>query len=151
MDERSQNITRLLLDWRTGDGFALNQLIPLVQTELKRLARNYVRRQRVGHTVQTTALVNEAFIRLVDWTLDGRITYDAYENNRLSIWIADSDGKNATQFTPADSDNSETKVSGDGRFIALTSRRAGFNRVAVIRQKTTTDAVLLSTAGNAAN
>lgn len=64
MDERSQNIIRLLLDWRAGDGLALDQLIPLVQTELKRLARNYVRRQRVGHTVQTTALVNEALFAL---------------------------------------------------------------------------------------
>lgn len=66
MDQKPENITRLLLDWRAGDRLAFDQLIPLVQTELKRLARNYMRRQRVGHTLQTTALVNEAFIRLVD-------------------------------------------------------------------------------------
>lgn len=65
MDEK-KDITRLLLDWRAGDRAALDELVPLVQSELKRLARNYMRRQRVGHTLQTTALVNEAFIRLVD-------------------------------------------------------------------------------------
>ncbi len=67
--------------------------------------------------------------QVVDWTPDGRIVYDAYENSRLSILIADADGKNATQLTPSDSDNSEPKVSGDGRFIAFTSRRAGFNQI----------------------
>ncbi len=66
MDQKPENITRLLLDWRAGDRLAFDELVPLVQSELKRLARNYMRRQRVGHTLQTTALVNEAFIRLVD-------------------------------------------------------------------------------------
>lgn len=66
MDQKPENITKLLLDWRAGDRLAFDELVPLVQTELKRLARNYMRRQRVGHTLQTTALVNEAFIRLVD-------------------------------------------------------------------------------------
>ncbi|MBL8125386.1 MAG: sigma-70 family RNA polymerase sigma factor [Pyrinomonadaceae bacterium] len=59
-------ITQLLLAWRKGERSALDELIPLVQTELRRLARNYMRRQKVGHTLQTTALVNEAFVRLVD-------------------------------------------------------------------------------------
>lgn len=59
-------ITQLLLSWRKGERSALDELIPLVQTELRRLARNYMRRQKVGHTLQTTALVNEAFVRLVD-------------------------------------------------------------------------------------
>jgi RNA polymerase sigma-70 factor (ECF subfamily) len=65
-DNGSNQITRLLLDWRAGDRNALDELVPLVQTELRRLARNYMRRQKAGHTLQTTALVNEAFIRLVD-------------------------------------------------------------------------------------
>jgi RNA polymerase sigma factor (TIGR02999 family) len=59
-------ITQLLLAWRQGEKSALDELIPLVQTELKRIARNYMRRQSPGHTLQTTALVNEAFLRLVD-------------------------------------------------------------------------------------
>ena len=59
-------ITQLLLAWRKGERSALEELIPLVQTELRRIARNYMRRQNPGHTLQTTALVNEAFLRLVD-------------------------------------------------------------------------------------
>lgn len=59
-------ITQLLLAWRKGERSALDELIPLVQNELRRLARNYMRRQNAGHTLQTTALVNEAFLRLVD-------------------------------------------------------------------------------------
>ena len=59
-------VTQLLTDWRNGDAAALEELVPLVQTELKRLARAYLRRERQGHTLQTSALVNEAFLRLVD-------------------------------------------------------------------------------------
>jgi len=60
-------VTQLLLDWSDGDQEALNQLIPLVYQELKRLARHYMRRERAGHTLQTSALVNEAYIHLVDY------------------------------------------------------------------------------------
>ena len=59
-------ITELLLAWRAGERSALDELIPHVQAELKRIARNYMRRQKPDHTLQTTALVNEAFLRLVD-------------------------------------------------------------------------------------
>ena len=62
----SQEITQLLLAWREGDPAALEQLMPLVYNELRRLARAYMNRQRTGHTLQTTALVNEAYLRLVD-------------------------------------------------------------------------------------
>ncbi|MGD9630569.1 MAG: sigma-70 family RNA polymerase sigma factor [Pyrinomonadaceae bacterium] len=62
----SHQITQLLLAWRKGERSALDELIPLVQVELRRLARNYMRRQNADHTLQTTALVNEAFLRLVD-------------------------------------------------------------------------------------
>jgi RNA polymerase sigma factor (TIGR02999 family) len=61
-----QEVTQLLLAWSRGDGAALDQLIPLVSTELHRLAHHYMRRERSGHTLQTTALVNEAYVRLVD-------------------------------------------------------------------------------------
>ena len=61
-----QEVTQLLLAWSRGDRAALNQLIPLVSTELHRLAHHYMRRERTGHTLQTTALVNEAYVRLVD-------------------------------------------------------------------------------------
>ncbi|HTI43777.1 MAG TPA: sigma-70 family RNA polymerase sigma factor [Vicinamibacterales bacterium] len=62
----SHHITRLLVDWRNGDEAALEQLIPLVHDELRRLARRHMAHERVGHTLQATALVNEAYMRLID-------------------------------------------------------------------------------------
>ena len=67
--------------------------------------------------------------QFVDWTPDGRVVFDAIENDRLSIWIADADGKNAAQLTPGDTDNSGPRVSGDGRFIVFTSKRSGHNQI----------------------
>ncbi len=59
-------VTQWLLAWGQGDEGALAQLVPLVETELHRLAELYLRRERPGHTLQPTALVNEAFVRLID-------------------------------------------------------------------------------------
>jgi RNA polymerase sigma-70 factor (ECF subfamily) len=59
-------VTGLLLAWRQGDAEALERLIPTVESELRRLARRYLARERPGHTLQATALVNEAYLRLVD-------------------------------------------------------------------------------------
>ena len=59
-------ITQLLIRWNGGDQTALDQLMPLVYSELRRLANNYLRREKQGHTLQPTALVNEAYLRLVD-------------------------------------------------------------------------------------
>lgn len=64
--ESSQQITLLLLDWRNGNKEALDELMPIVYEELRRLAKYYMRGQRAGNTLQTTALVNEAYLRLVD-------------------------------------------------------------------------------------
>jgi len=61
-----EGITQLLVRWNGGDKTAMDQLMPLVQSELRRLAGNYLRRERPGHTLQPTALVNEAYLRLVD-------------------------------------------------------------------------------------
>ena len=63
-----REVTRLLVAWRDGDEAALARLMPLVYDELRRLARNYMRRERPGHTIQPTALVNEAYLRLVEQT-----------------------------------------------------------------------------------
>jgi len=63
----TQEITQLLVAWNSGDAAALEQLAPLVQTELHRLAKRYMAGERVGHLLQTTALVNEAYLRLIDW------------------------------------------------------------------------------------
>jgi len=59
-------ITDLLIDWSNGDQAALNRLMPLVYDELRRLASHYVRHERPGHTLQTTALVHEAYLKFVD-------------------------------------------------------------------------------------
>lgn len=61
-----KEITQLLIDWSGGDKAALNELMPLVYDELRRLAHHYMSQERPGHTMQTTALVNEAYLRLVD-------------------------------------------------------------------------------------
>ena len=66
MAPKSPEITVLLRAWNRGDTAALNQLTPLVYEELRRLARRYMRNERVGNTLQSTALVNEAYLRLVD-------------------------------------------------------------------------------------
>lgn len=63
----SPNITRLLTAWCDGDQKALNALAPVVQRELHRLAKWHMSGERPGHVLQTTALVNEAYLRLVDW------------------------------------------------------------------------------------
>lgn len=59
-------VTELLLAWRAGDADALNRLIPLIHAELHRIAGGFMRRERVAHTLQTSALVNEAYLRLID-------------------------------------------------------------------------------------
>ena len=62
----SQEITQLLLAWNEGDAQALDRLMPLVQDELHRLAHRYMAGERPGHPLQTTALINEAYLRLID-------------------------------------------------------------------------------------
>lgn len=59
-------ITELLVDWSTGNDDALEKLFPLVEKELHRLAHNYMRKLRPGNTLQTTAIINETYIRLID-------------------------------------------------------------------------------------
>jgi RNA polymerase sigma factor (TIGR02999 family) len=62
----ARDVTVLLGDWSRGNGNALNQLLPLVYDELRRIAARQLRRERAGHTLQPTALVHEAFLKLVD-------------------------------------------------------------------------------------
>jgi len=62
----SAQVTELLLDWNQGNAEALNALMPVVYEELRRLARGYLRRERVSHTLSSRALVHEAYLRLVD-------------------------------------------------------------------------------------
>lgn len=60
------DITALLVDWNNGDKSAMERLLPLVERELHRLAHNYMRRENPDHTLQTTALINETYLRLID-------------------------------------------------------------------------------------
>ena len=64
--ERNENVTELLLAWGEGDAEALERLAPLVYGELHRLAHRYMNQERDGHTLQTSALVNEAYLKLID-------------------------------------------------------------------------------------
>ena len=66
LSPKPHEITELLEQWSGGNQAALDQLYPLVYEELRRLARSYMRREPKGHTLQTTALINEAYVRLVD-------------------------------------------------------------------------------------
>ena len=64
----TETVTQLLLAWSDGDATALERLLPYVETELRRLASYHMRREKAGHTLQTTALVNELYLKLVDQT-----------------------------------------------------------------------------------
>src|SRR4051794_31800088 len=66
-DDSTQQVTELLQKWSEGDFGALEQLTPVIYAELHRIAKRCMRREREGHTLQTTALVNEAYLRLIDW------------------------------------------------------------------------------------
>jgi RNA polymerase sigma factor (TIGR02999 family) len=63
----SRDVTQLLRAWQDGDEAALQELTALVEAELHRLARRYMAGERAGHTLQPTALINEAWLRLIDW------------------------------------------------------------------------------------
>ncbi len=63
---QSHEVTQLLLAWSEGDQGALDRLMPLVYGELRRLAHSYMRNERAGHTLQTTAIIHEAYLRLID-------------------------------------------------------------------------------------
>src|SRR5215210_5560127 len=66
--ENSEQITELLAAWNDGDENSLERLLPLVERELRLIAHRYMRRENANHTLQTTALVNEAYLKLVDQT-----------------------------------------------------------------------------------
>ena len=68
-DPTIHSVTKLLADWKGGDAAALDRLTPLVYRELRRLADSYLRRERADHTLQPTALIHEAYLRLVDQSL----------------------------------------------------------------------------------
>jgi RNA polymerase sigma-70 factor, ECF subfamily len=88
----AHEVTGLLAAWREGDRAALDQLMPLVEAELKRLARLHLRKERAGHTLQPTALINEAYLRLlkihdVDW--QDRAHFFAIASNMMRRVLVD--------------------------------------------------------------
>jgi RNA polymerase sigma factor (TIGR02999 family) len=87
----SNKVTQLLVDWRQGNGDALNALIPLVYDELRRLAHNHLNRERSGHTLQSTALVNEAYLRLVrqDLEINNRAHFFAVSSHLMRQILVD--------------------------------------------------------------
>jgi len=84
-------VTQLLVDWRQGNGEALNALIPLVYDELRRLAHNHLNRERSAHTLQSTALVNEAYMRLVrqDLAINSRAHFFAVSSHLMRQILVD--------------------------------------------------------------
>ena len=64
--DKTEHITRLLNAWNNGNREALNELLPLVYDELRRLAHGYMKRERANHTLRTAALIHEAYLRLID-------------------------------------------------------------------------------------
>lgn len=67
MEPSTGEVTHLLNAWREGDGLALERLAPMVERELRRLARLFLHKEGAGNTLQPTALVNEAYLRLIEW------------------------------------------------------------------------------------
>ena len=67
MRSSEHNVTDLLVAWSNGDQASLEKLVPLIHAELYRLAKGYLRRESPGHPLQTSALINEAYVRLIDW------------------------------------------------------------------------------------
>src|SRR6267142_3998255 len=85
------NFTQLLTEWRSGHPQALERLTPLVYDELRRLARNYMRGERGGHTLQATAVVHEAFLRLIqaNVTLQDRAHFFALASRLMRRVLVD--------------------------------------------------------------
>jgi RNA polymerase sigma factor (TIGR02999 family) len=86
------DVTELLIAWGHGDQSALDELMPFVYNELRRLAHRHLRREQVGHTLETTALVHEAYLRLVDQTrteLESRTHFFAIASRQMRRILVD--------------------------------------------------------------
>jgi RNA polymerase sigma-70 factor (ECF subfamily) len=96
----SEAVTQLLLEWGAGDRDALDRLLPVVFDELRRLAHSYLRRERADHTLQPTALVNEAYLRLVDqrgFTWQNRAQFFGIAANLMRQILVDHARKRAAE------------------------------------------------------
>jgi ECF sigma factor len=90
-------VTRLLHEWKQGDSTALDALTPLIESELRRLAGAYMRNERQGHTLQPTALVNEAWMRIAAAKSTRLREPIALRRNRRPVHATDSGGARAAE------------------------------------------------------
>ena len=101
MKEGGENITELLVGYGRGDKEALDKLMPIVYDELRRQAARYLRREQPGHTMQTTALIHEAYVRLVDQR--------AVAKSRTLLWHRRADDATHTRRSRAHEEACETR------------------------------------------
>ncbi len=118
---RTARVTALLRAWRDGDDGALQNLLPIVEAELRRIARAHMRRERRGHTLQPTALVNEVFLRLVDarkiaWS--DRTHFYSLSARLMRRVLVDTPGRGVTK-------NEAERRNGSRSTTALRPRRPG--------------------------
>src|SRR6266705_187027 len=100
--QSAESVTQLLVDWGKGDQKALDKLMPLVYSELRRLANNYLRHERQNHTLQPTALVNEAYLILIDHARQRQAAKrGGSDQQRLSITSAGQLGAKQLATEPA--------------------------------------------------
>jgi RNA polymerase sigma factor (TIGR02999 family) len=122
MAAENQNVTELLKKWSVGDAAALEELTPLIYAELHRIAKNYMRRERDGHTLQTTALVNEAYVRLIDWNnvkWENRAHFYGVSANLMRRILVDF-----ARRRPQSKDGKMHQISLDEAFIVTTKNSA---------------------------
>jgi RNA polymerase sigma-70 factor, ECF subfamily len=132
--QSSSSITRLLKAWGGGDHAAFEKLVPVVDAELRRLARRYMRGERMGHTLQPTALINELYLRLIDW---GNISWQ----DRAHFF-----GLSARLMRRTLVDHARRHRTGKrGRDV----QTIAFNEAAVVPQERTADLVAIDDALNA--
>jgi RNA polymerase sigma-70 factor (ECF subfamily) len=126
-DSSPHDVTALLLSWSAGDGEAPAQLMPLVYDELRRLARGYLRRERADHTLQPTALVNEAYLRIVDQTRvswENRAQFFGLAARLMRNILVDHARERAAQKRGGDGNNQGQRLSLDEMRVAVDERAA---------------------------
>ena len=128
MDETSSHeVTALLLSWSAGDRDAPARLMPLVYDELRRLARGHLRRERADHTLQPTALVNEAYLRVVDQTRvnwENRAQFFGLAARLMRNILVDHARERAAQKRGGDGIQPAPRLSLDETRVAIEERAA---------------------------
>lgn len=126
-DSSPHDVTALLLSWSAGDKDAPARLMPLVYEELRRLARGYLRRERADHTLQPTALVNEAYLRVVDQTRvswENRAQFFGLAARLMRNILVDHARERAAQKRGGDGNNQAPRLSLDETRMSIEDRAA---------------------------